>query len=228
MTKPLVALCVLAITSLSGEAYGGDAVLDAFAESYKYEKAQNYKDAIKAIVILDEHDYLVNLRLGWLYYCSGNYANSRQRYQMAVTAAPKAIEPRLGYMLPLLAQTGFSEVEAVAVQVLRMDSANYYASLRLAIALRMQGKLSQAVEVNNSMLGIYPTDVSFLTELGLAHVDQKNHTSARSVFRKILTLDPENVVAKKQLAVLSTASNSHVSARVQSRGGSLFGTWFSQ
>ena len=32
-------------------------------------------------------------------------------------SAPKAIEPRLGYMLPLLAQGKYSEVEVVARQV---------------------------------------------------------------------------------------------------------------
>jgi len=221
-------LFALTIASFASEAFSEDAVLDAFAKSCKYEKAQNYEDAIKAIVILNEHDYLVNLRLGWLYYRSGNYANSRQRYQMAVTAAPKAIEPRLGYMMPLLAQSRYPEVEAVAKQVLTMDSGNYYASLRLAIALRLQGKLSQAEEVNNSMLELYPTEVSFLTQQGLVYVGQKDHTAARKVFRKILTLDPENVVAKKQLAELPATSNSQARTRVQSRSGSWFATWFSQ
>lgn len=90
--------------------------------------------------------------------------------------------------------------------VLTMDSGNYYASLRLAIALRMQGKLSQAEQVNTSMLGLYPTDVSFLTQLGLVHVGQKNRAAARQVFRKVLTLDPENVVAKKHASRQQLAS----------------------
>lgn len=227
MAKPFAALCVLTIASFAGEAFGADAVLDTFAKSYKYEKVQNYEDAIKAIVILKDQDYLVNLRLGWLYYRSGNYANSKQRYQMAIAAAPKAIEPRLGYMMPLLAQSRYAEVEAAAKQVLTMDSGNYYASLRLAIALRLQGKLSQAEEVNNSMLELYPTEVSFLTQQGLVHVGQKDHAAARQVFRKILTLDPENVVAKRQLAEPPATNNSQARARVQSRGSG-FATWFSQ
>lgn len=227
MAKPFTALCVLTIASVAGEASGADAVLEAFAKSYKYEKAQSYDDAIKAIVILKDQDYLVNLRLGWLYYRSGNYANSRERYQMAITAAPKAIEPRLGYMLPLLAQSRYAEVEATAKQVLTMDSGNYYASLRLAIALRLQGKLSQAQEVNNSMLELYPTEVSFLTQLGLVHVGQKDHAAARRVFRRILTLDPENVVAKRQLAEVPATSKSQARTRAQSRVSG-FATWFSQ
>jgi len=218
---------MLTIAGSTGLAFGGDAVLDAFAKSYKYEKAQNYNDAIKALVVLKDHDYLVNLRLGWLYYSSGNYANSKQRYQMAITAAPKAIEPRLGYMLPLLAQARYAEVEAAAIQVLRMDSANYYASLRLAIALRMQGKLTQAAEINNSMLRLYPTDVAFLTQLALVHVAQRNSAAAGSVFRRILTLDPENVIAKKELTALPAANPSRLNARAPSKTDSWFSGWFS-
>jgi tetratricopeptide (TPR) repeat protein len=228
MPKRLVVIFVLTITGFTGAAFGQDAVLDAFATSYKYEKAQNYPDAIKAIVILKDQDYLVNLRLGWLYYLSGNYANSRQRYQMAIAAAPKAIEPRLGHMLPLLAQARYAEVETVARQVLTMDAGNYYASLRLAIALRMQGKLPQAEEVNKAMLGLYPTDVKFLTELGLVYVGQKNHASARLVFRRILTLDPENVVAKRHFAAPPAARSSREQVSVPSASGSWFGTLFSQ
>lgn len=177
-------------------------------------------------MILKDQDYLVNLRLGWLYYSSGNYANSKQRYQMAITAAPAAIEPRLGYMLPLLAQARYAEVEAAATQVLRMDSANYYASLRLAIALRMQGKLDQAAEVNNSMLNLYPTDVAFLTQLALVHVAQKNSFAAGRVFRKILTLDPENVIAKRELAALPPANTSRLNADASGKAKSWLSGWF--
>ncbi len=176
-----------------------DAISDAFVQSYRYEKAQNYQDAVKALMALENKDYLANLRLGWLYYLSGNYANSRQHYQAAIADAPKAIEPRLGYMLPLLAQEKYLEVETVARQVLTIDSANYYASLRLAVAQRMQGKYSQAQTACVGMLELYPTDISFLVELGLCQMAQKNRDAASQVFRQVLTLDPENVTAKQQL-----------------------------
>ncbi len=201
MIRQLVITCVLASTVLAGTTFGQDAVQNAFTRSYKYEMSQNYEDAIKAILVLEKQDYLVHLRLGWLYYLRGNYANSRHHYQKAVAAAPQAIEPRLGYMLPLLAQARYTEVEVVARQVLTVDANNYYASLRLAVSLRMQGKLAQAANVSGSMLARYPTDIKFLTELGLVHLARKDHANTRLAFRKILTLDPENVIAKRHLSI---------------------------
>jgi tetratricopeptide (TPR) repeat protein len=219
MSKPWAGFCLLTAAILATPACAEDAVLEALTKSYQYEKAQNYEDAIKAIAVLKDQDYLIQLRLGWLYYLSGNYANSRQRYQMAIAAAPKAIEPRLGYMLPLLAQARYAEVEAVARQVLTMDSANYYASLRLAVALRLQEKLAPAAEVNVAMLELYPTDVSFLIELGLVHVAQQDQVAARQVFHRVLTLDPENVTAKTQLAALPAGHSQAVRRSRTAAGG---------
>lgn len=199
--KTFVRILLLALL-LASRVMAQDPVRDAFATSYRYEKSQNYEDAIKVLMVLEEQDYLLDLRLGWLYYLSGKFANSRQHYQAAIAAAPKAVEPRLGLMLPLLAQTRYAELETMAKQVLMIDPNNYYASLRLAIALRSQDKLSQAEEINSAMLELYPSDVSFLSQLGLVHVAQKKNTAARQVFTMILTLDPENVLAKQQLETL--------------------------
>lgn len=180
-----------------------DAIRDAYHNSYRYEKAQNYDDAIKAIIPVSTaypQGYTVNLRLGWLYYLAGNFANSKACYQAAMKVAPDSIEAKLGYTLPLLAQERYEEVETIAALVIRVDAANYYANLRLAFALRMQRKYDAAKEVLNRMLPLYPTDVKFLAELGLVHVAQNQPDAARRVFADIVTLDPENVVARERLA----------------------------
>jgi tetratricopeptide (TPR) repeat protein len=177
-------------------------IRDAYHKSYRYEKAQNYEDAIKAItpvIVAYPQGYTVNLRFGWLYYLSGNYANSKVYYQAAIKSAPASIEAKLGYTLPLLAQERYDETETITRQVLRIDASNYYASLRLAFSLRMQKKYDAAEEVLNRILPLYPTDVKFLAELGLVKVAQEQREAARRIFADVLTLDPENVVAKEQL-----------------------------
>jgi len=63
----------------------------------------------------------------------------------------------------------------------------------------MQKKFDAAEDVLNRALPLYPTDVKYLTELGLVKVAQDKCTAARRIFTDVLTLDPENVVAKEQL-----------------------------
>ena len=177
-----------------------DEVREAHKQSYRYEQSQNYKDAINALLVLKEKGYLEKLRLGWLYYLSGNFANSRENYQAAIAAAPKAVEPRLGYLYPLLAQARYAEVETVAKQILALDPDNYYGSMRLAFALRLQAKHDAALAVTERMLSLYPTDVGYLLEHGLNQTALKQSTVAKQTFEKVLNLDPENVIAKQQLS----------------------------
>jgi hypothetical protein len=86
----------------------------------------------------------------------------------------------------------------------RVDPANYYGNLRLAFALRMQKKAAAAEEILTRQLAFYPTDIRLLTEWGLVKVAQDQ--PAGRIFNDILTLDPENVVAKAQLAAQAGAA----------------------
>ena len=180
-------------------------IRDAYHKSYRYEKAQNYADAIKALAPVATaypQGYTVNLRLGWLYYLSGSYATARTCYQTAIKTAPDSIEAKLGHLLPLLAQERYDDAETSAKQVLRIDPVNYLANLRLAFALRMQKKFDAAEQVLNGMLVLYPTDISLLTEFALIKLAKDQKADAKRVFNDVLTLDPENVTAKAQLSKL--------------------------
>jgi tetratricopeptide (TPR) repeat protein len=175
---------------------------DAFYTSYHLEKAQSYDDAIKALDELRKRtpdDYTLNLRLGWLYYLTGNYANSRKHYQSAIKASPNAIEPRLGYTLVLAVQEKYNDLETASREIIRIDASNYYANLRLGFSLRMQKKFTQADEVLQRMVDLYPTDTKFLIELALSKVGQQQAEPAKKLFRQILLLDSENQTAKDQL-----------------------------
>ena len=197
-----VALALAAAPS-AAPGLSDDEIRDAYHSSYRYEKTQNYADAIKAlapVVTTYPQGYTVNLRLGWLYYLSGNYANAKTYYQTAMKTAPASIEAKLGYTLPLLAQERYEETEMIAKQILRVDLSNYYANLRLAFVLRMQKKYDAAEEVLNRYLPLYPTEVKFLTELGLVKIARNQTEAARRIFIDVVTLDPENVTAKEYLA----------------------------
>jgi tetratricopeptide (TPR) repeat protein len=180
-------------------------IREAYHKSYRYEKAQNYTDAIKAlspVVTAYPAGYTVNLRLGWLNYLTGGYATARKHYEAAIKTAPDSIEAKLGHTLPLLAQEKWEEAEAVAKQVLRVDPSNYLANLRLAYALRLQKKLDAAEQLLGAMLVLYPTDVSLLTEFALIKLAKDNKADAKRLFNDVIVLDPENITAKAQLSKL--------------------------
>ena len=179
-----------------------DEIEASYVKAYQYEAMQKYGDAIKSlspIFLTYPETYTLNLRLGWLYYLNKDYANSIVYYDKAMRTVPTAVEPVLGKMLPLLAQSDFAKTEELSYQVLKSDDHNYYANLRLAYALDKQKKYDQGKKVCLKMLSLYPTDVSFLTQYALLLWDEGNKTDALNSFWSVKILDPENATAKYYL-----------------------------
>jgi tetratricopeptide (TPR) repeat protein len=70
----------------------------------------------------------------------------------------------------------------------------------LADAYRKAGQVDQAVELCRSGLERHPDYVSAHIVLGRCYLDKKGDGEAEQIFRKVLELDPENVIAFKVLA----------------------------
>ena len=177
-------------------------IAGSYHRSFDYERTQAYQDAIRALAPVYEaypNGYTVNLRMGWLFYLNGNYNNAVAHYEVARSAAPFAIEPKLGQLLPLLAQGRWSEAEAVAYEVVSVDHYNYYGNMRLVLALRMQEKFEPAYQIALKMAGAYPTDLTFLAELALLNDARGNKDEAVRLFTDLLILDPENETARNYL-----------------------------
>ena len=145
--------------------------------------------------------YSSELQLAWQCYTNGNYSKSVTHYQAAIQSAPQSLNAKLGCLLPLLALKRFGEAETAAGQILKTYSANYEANLRLAYALRMQGKLDAAEAVLHRALALCPTDVSLLLELALVKTARQQNATAKSLFLEVLTLAPHNAIALQQLAL---------------------------
>lgn len=194
----------LGVSSGAAPALAGQEVdiAGAYQRSFDHERTESYQDAIRALAPVYEaypNGYTVNLRMGWLFYLNGNYNNAVAHYDVAIAAAPAALEPKLGKMLPLLAQGRWSDVENVAYQVVSVDHYNYYGNLRLAVALRMQDKFEAAYQITLKMVGAYPTDLSYLVELAQVNHARDDTDEAARLFREILILDPENETARRYL-----------------------------
>jgi len=187
-------------------ALGGqpDWIRKAFVRSIEHETNGDYQQAIDELIRLpmqSQVDYPVHLRLGWLYYLSGDYPTSEWHYQEAIAALPQAIEPRLGHLLPVLAQGRYAEAETIAGQLASIEPDNYYANLRLAYALRMQGKYEAAVPVCQHALRVVPDDATLLAELALDHQGLQQHENARQLAQQILFIDGNNATANQILGL---------------------------
>jgi len=140
---------------------------EALAQSSNFATSLDYDKAIAAILPLSAshpNDYTLNLRLGWLYYFDKRYDESERFYRAAMQSAPRALQPKLGLLLPLLANKKYDTAETIAKQVVDADPSNYYGNLRLAVALRLQSKTDDARAIVDRNLAKYPTDAYFLAE----------------------------------------------------------------
>jgi len=182
-------------------------IQDAYYKSYNYEKMVDYPDAIKSlsgVYAAYPKAYTVNLRLAYLCFQSGYYANAVDHYDVAIQGVPDAIDPKLGKMLVLMTQEKYEDAASLGYQILKLDYMNYYANLRLAYILRLQKKYELAEKVTIKLLTLYPTDVTFLTEYGALQYARKNWEQADAVFQDVLILDPENVDARAFISLLKT------------------------
>src|SRR5438309_2367101 len=73
----------------------------------------------------------------------------------------------------------------------------------MADAYRKAGELDRAIELCTAGLERHPDYVSAHIVFGRCLIDQKNDPGASAVFRKVLALDPENVLALKILAEIA-------------------------
>ena len=57
------------------------------------------------------------------------------------------------------------------------------------------------------MLGLYPTDVLYLTQYGALRYEQKDFSTAKSVLMDVLLFEPDNLTAKSILGLIKTANS---------------------
>lgn len=75
-----------------------------------------------------------------------------------------------------------------------------FAFANYADALRKTGEAERALEVLREGLALHPTYLPANIVLGRCHLDVGDDASAHSAFQRVLSLDPENVIALKALA----------------------------
>lgn len=180
----------------------------ALQQSYDREGAGKIVDSLSALDGLPaarQGTYMAQLRRGWLLYRLGRYADSIDAYQRAIAAAPKAIEPRVGVLLPQAALRRYSDVEGQAKAVLSIDPHNYLATLRLAFAYYNAGRFGEAAGLYAQLKELYPSDPEVRSGLGWSLLKAGKSVEASRELRELLSIQPRHALAKQGLELLQVA-----------------------
>lgn len=198
---------------LSAAMLGGAAQAnpEAWRRSYALEARGDARGALAALDGLSPSDrgaYLAQLRRAWLLYSAGQFDESVAAYRAAAQGSPRAVEPRVGELLPLLALRRWREAEQRAQEVLRLDADNYLATRRLALALYNLGRFDRAQEAYERVLAQYPGDLEMLTGVGWCELQRGHRPAAATAFRAVLAVSPDDAGAAAGL----TAANHNATA----------------
>ena len=186
---------LLSVTTVSGQTVSEDQELRAYARSVELEAEKKYDEAIAAVRQSPRVDVAYYIRLGWLSYLRKDYVSSESSYRQAISLAPDSIQPKIGLTLPLIEQKKYADVQSLAMEIIRKNPTDYYANLRLAFVLRIQGHAQKAEMVNNYMLKLHPADVKFRLERALTYIALSKFSEAEQDFRMSLRLEPTNATA---------------------------------
>ena len=149
-----------------------------------------------------EADYLLHLRRGWLLYLARRHADASAAYARAIEAEPRAVEPRLGAMLPLMAQRRWTEAERLGHDVLGIAPGDFTAQSRLASIQYTQGNYAPAEAWYRRALESYPGSVEMRVGLAWSLLKQRRLTDARAEFEKVLRVAPDHPGANDGLGRL--------------------------
>ena len=175
----------------------------AWQASYDAEARGDLRQSLASLEALPEADrdpYLFHLRRGWLRYGLGAHEDAVASYTAAVAAAPAALEPKLGLMLPLLALRRWTEAAAVADQVLAVDPRSTLARSRKAWCAYNLGRFAEAEAGYRAVLADYPSDVELRTGLGWSLQLQGRSAEAAAEFRRVLAVAPRATSAFQGLS----------------------------
>lgn len=98
-----------------------------------------------------------------------------------------------------------SEIEKLEARYRENPKGRNFAPL--ADAYRKAGLIDNAIELCQAGLALHPDYVSGHIVHGRCLVDKKDDAGAETVFRKVLDLDPENILALKVLAEIAERNN---------------------
>ncbi len=180
-----------------------DAVLQAFAQSYSFEKENNFLQSAAVLKkAYQEDSYEFNLRLGWLSYNLKNYEESKVYYKMALSLLPYSEEARFGLVLPLAANKEWNEVTKIYTQILENNPGNTVALYRLGLLCYERKDWAQAYRLFQKVVDFYPFGYDGLLMLAWTNLQMGKNREAKILFNKVILYSPGDKSALEGLKLL--------------------------
>lgn len=195
------AALLLPVTHLSGQSF--TETREAFQQSYIEEATGDVVKAVNSLKsVYDEKSYEVNLRLGWLSYQAGNFAESMAYYNKAINLMPYAIEPRFGIVYPGAAMGNWTMVTRQYEKILEISPNNSVAMHRMGLIYYGKDDFVSARKYFEKVVNLFPFDYDALTMLGWSHFKLNNFREAKVLFQKALLHTPGGASAMEGLELL--------------------------
>lgn len=178
-------------------------VADAFANSYTNESNGDYAAAIKDLTaVYTESSYPMNLRLGWLYYASGDHLKSQNHYKRAIGLEKQSVEARLGYVYPTAAMENWEDVINTYEEILEIEPTNSTVNYRMGYIYFERKDLENAAKHVGRVLETYPFDYSSNYLMGQINVSQGKILEAKENLQRALYYNPTSEEVAKILKTL--------------------------
>jgi len=203
LKKSLAITFAFCIMSLGLFAQNFDLLRTNFNKSLSMEKKGDYTNSIKVIKnIYDENSYEINLRLGWLYYQSGNFAESSVYYSRAVKLMPYSEEAKFGLVLPKAALGKWDEVKNLYEQILKNTPNNTTANYRIGLIYYGRKDYAKSIKYFEKVVNLYPFNYDGLLMYAWANFQTGKMREAKILFNKVLLISPEDKSALEGLSLI--------------------------
>ncbi len=202
--KTITMIAVLMLIRLqAAPAQDMKVLVNAFDSSYTYELRQRYDKAAEVLVRhYDAGSYELNVRLGYLHYLAGSYAESVKYYQKAIELKPFALEPRLGFVMPAAALGNTTQITGQYQKILEIDPMNTTANYYMGLILYNRAQYDEALKYFEKVANLYPFDYDSMIMYAWTHYRLGNMREARVLFQKVLIIRPDDESATEGLGLL--------------------------
>ena len=178
-------------------------VVNAFKQSYTYEKSGDFKKAVEELKkVYDENSYEINLRLGWLNYQAGVFTESVAHYQKALNLMPLSEEAKFGLILPKAAIGKWDEVIALYQKILTNSPGNTIACYRLGLIYYGKKDYDLAYKYFEKVVNLYPFDYDGLIMFAWTNYQMGKLREAKVLFNKVLLYSPDDKSATEGLKLI--------------------------